>query len=241
MFGGTRGAKVAVYGEFHALPSGEYTDPTSRLTTVLPRDFGWVGGAQLGGWLREGTFLNLWVRTAGGLAAYGELTVPTSVDRTRSVTDAREFVLALSLNWESKWVGLMAAGYARRFLDTAPGKYNPFSYLEGIIALRPQVYITKYFHTAVELSYQGRRADGADYVANRVLSPQVFRFSLMPLVAPLGRGTYSRPQLYAVYTVSVLNDDAWIAQYDPTDFRYGRGVVHYLGAGVEWWFNSSYR
>jgi hypothetical protein len=60
-------------------------------------------------------------------------------------------------------------------------------------------------------------------------------------VAPLGRGTYSRPQLYLIYTVSSVNDDARLAQYDPSDYRYGQGVVHYLGTGVEWWFNSSYR
>ena len=61
------------------------------------------------------------------------------------------------------------------------------------MALRPHLYWTEYFHTAVELSYQARQADGIDFVANRVLTPQVFRFSVMPLVAPLGRGTYSPP------------------------------------------------
>ncbi len=60
-------------------------------------------------------------------------------------------------------------------------------------------------------------------------------------MGPLGRGTYSRPQIYFIYTVSRMNDDARIALYDPRDVRYGDEVVHYLGAGVEWWFNSSYR
>ena len=23
--------------------------------------------------------------------------------------------------------------------------------------------------------------------------------------------------------------------------RYGQNIVHYIGTGVEWWFNSSYR
>jgi hypothetical protein len=74
-----------------------------------------------------------------------------------------------------------------------------------------------------------------------VLLPQIFRFSVMPLVAPLGRGTYSRPSLFLLYTVSVVNDDARVALYDPLDVRFPYGTVHYLGAGVEWWFNSSYR
>jgi hypothetical protein len=240
-FGGARGAKIAAYAELHLLPSGTYTDPTTMMKTALPDDNGWVAGLQLGGWLREYVFLNLWLRTAGGLAAFGELSVPTHLDPSRKVAGAREVVGALSANWESKWLGIQFGAYVRRFNDPAPGNYNPASYTEGIVAMRPVVYWGNYFHTAIELSYQARRADGVDPVANRVLTPSVFRFSLLPLVAPLGRGTYSRPMIYLVYTVSAMNDDARIALYDPTDVRYGVGTVHYMGAGVEWWFNSSYR
>jgi maltoporin len=240
-FGEFPGAKVAVYGELHTLPAGTQTDPTTRLQTALPSDVGWVAGVQLGGWLRPFVFANLWFRAAGGLAAYGELSVPTSLDPSRSVAGAREYVVALSANWESRRVGIMGGAYLRRFTDASTAAYNPNSYSEGILAVRPHVYWNEYFHTAVELSFQSRRADGVDYVANRVLTPQVFRFSVLPLVAPMGRGTYSRPQLYLIYTLSVLNDDARVALYDPTDYRYGQNVVHYIGAGVEWWFNSSYR
>ncbi len=241
LFGGLRGAKISLYGELHLLPSGTETDPTTMVQTQLPGDVGWVVGAQLGGWLRPFTFINLWARVAGGLAAYGELTVPTHLDPSRTVGGALEVVGALSANWESRWVGLMAGAYVRRFRDPAPGDFNSSSYTEGIFAIRPHIYWTTYFHTAFELSFQARRADGLDFVAQRVLTPQVFRFSILPLVAPLGRGTYSRPQLYLVYTVSAVNDDARVALYDPTDYRYGQGTVHYFGAGVEWWFNSSYR
>jgi maltoporin len=240
-FGTFPGAKLSLYGEIHTLPEGEYTDPTTMRKTALPSDLGWVAGAQVGGWLKPYVFLNLWLRVAGGLSAYGELTVPTHLDPTRKVTGALEVVGAMSGNWESRWVGVMFGAYVRRFNDASSIGYNPASYTEGILAVRPHVYWHTYFHTAVELSYQARQADSVDYVANRVLTPQVFRFSLMPIVAPLGRGTYSRPQLYLVYTVSAVNDDARIALYDPTDIKYSQSTVHYLGAGVEWWFNSSYR
>lgn len=240
-FGGFPGAKISLYGELHLLPDGQYTDPTTMRQQALPSDLGWVAGAQFGGWLRPMVFANLWLRVAGGLAAYGELTVPTSLDPSRRVADALEVVAALSANWESHYLGIMLGAYVRRFRDASTAAYNPNSYTEGIVAVRPHIYWGTYFHTAVEVSYQSRKADGVDFLANRVLTPSVFRFSLMPLVAPLGRGTYSRPQLYLIYTVSAVNADARIAQYDPTDYRYGQGVVHYLGAGVEWWFNSSYR
>lgn len=240
-FGDFRGAKISIYGEIHALPSGDYTDPTSMLKTALPSDLGWVAGVQIGGWLRPFVFGHLWLRVAGGLAAYGELTAPTHLDLNRQVTGALEIVAAFSTNWESNWVGLMMAGYVRRFVDPRPMAHNPGSYSEGIVAMRPHIYWNRYFHTAFELSYQQRVSDGLDFVAQRTLSPSVFRFSVLPLVAPLGRGTFSRPQLYLNYTVSVMNDDAWISLYDPADYRYGQGVVHNIGAGVEWWFNSSYR
>jgi maltoporin len=240
-FGDFPGMKVALYGEFHAVPAGTYTDPTTRLNTALPADVGWVAGAQLGGWLRPFVFANLWFRAAGGLSAYGELTSPTHVDPGRTVAGAREYVLALSSNWESRRIGIMGGAYLRRFTDASSASFNPNSYTEGILAIRPHFYWNEYFHTAVELSYQARRTDGVDFIANRVLTPQVFRFSVLPLVAPVGRGTYSRPQIYLIYTLSVVNEDARIALYDPTDYRYAQSIVHYIGAGVEWWFNSSYR
>jgi hypothetical protein len=240
-FGSFPGAKISLYGELHLLPSGEQVDPTDHHKTLLPSDNGWVVGLQVGGWLRPYVFANLWFRSAGGLAAFGELSVPTSLDQKRRVAGALEVVGAASANWESKWVGIQLGAYVRRFNDAAAGNFNPMSYTEGILAVRPHVYFGEYFHTAVEVSYQARQSDGVDFVANRVLTPSTFRFSLMPLVAPLGRGTYSRPQLYLLYTVSVMNEDARVALYDPIDVRYGQGVVHYLGTGVEWWFNSSYR
>jgi hypothetical protein len=240
-FGDFPGMKVALYGELHLLPAGDQTDPNTRLKTALPSDVGWVVGAQLGGWLRPYVFANLWFRAAGGLAAYGELSVPTGLDPARSVQSAREVVGALSLNWESRWLGIMGGAYVRRFTDASSASLNPQSSTEGIIAARPHIYWNEYFHTAVELSYQSRRSDGVDFIANRVLSPSVFRFSVLPLVAPMGRGTYSRPQIYLIYTVSAMNDDARIALYDPSDYRYGQNIVHYIGTGVEWWFNSSYR
>ena len=63
----------------------------------------------------------------------------------------------------------------------------------------------------------------------------------LPVVAPLGRGTYSRPAIYAVYTLSLLNGDAQYTLWNPGDIRAGHTDVHYLGLGAEWWFNSSYR
>src|SRR5579883_3142621 len=223
------GAKFALYGEFHYLPDGDVPVPTQQRTEHLPSDFGWVAGAQFGIWARAYTFLNLFFRYAGGLAAYGDLSNPQALGTDKRALDAKELVLALSQNIETKHVGIMAGAYFRRFTDPAPDPFNPRSYSEYIIAVRPQVYVTRWFHVAAELSGQGRFYDGVDPYLDRRLEPQVFRFSVLPIVSPLGKGTYTRPIIYGVYTLSVLNQDARDALFDPTDVRYSASLVHYLG------------
>jgi len=236
-------AKLTVYGEFHYLPRGERELPSSPLSGLgrdpLPDDYGYLIGGQLGGWLRSFVFLNLFVRHAGGLAVFSDLGRPYGFDVNRQVQGARDLTIAFSSNWEGRHSGVMAGGYYRFFSDAAPA--DDSGHNEGAVAVRPTVYFGKYFHTAFEFSYQVRRPLSVDQDKGRVLLPMVFRGSIMPIVAPLGRGTYSRPILYGIYTLSLLNDDAQYYQWQPQDFRAGQTTVHYLGLGVEWWFNSSYR
>ncbi|MCS6913800.1 MAG: carbohydrate porin [Myxococcales bacterium] len=233
-------AKLVLYGEFHYLPAGERQFPgQGQPPLVLPEDYGGVIGAQVGSWLRPFVFANLFLRAAFGLAAFGDLGRPYGFDQSLRVSGARELTVALSANWESKWLGLMSGAYFRVFRDASQSDGAGFD--EGAMALRPTVYFTRYLHTAVELSYQARRPVTVDQETGAPLLPQVFRLSLMPLVAPLGRGTYSRPFLYGIYTMSLLNADAQHVLFDPQDVRAGQSVIHYLGLGAEWWFNSSYR
>ncbi len=235
--------KLIVYGEFHYLPSGERQVPQAPLsglpTEPLPADYGYVVGAQLGGWLRSFVFANLFFRHAGGLAVFGDLGKPYGFDLGRQISSARELTLAFSANFEGPRAGIMSAAYFRRISDASGS--DDSGYTEGELAIRPTAYLTRYFHTAVELSYQVRRPASADQDRARYLLPMVFRASVLPIVAPLGPGTYSRPMLYAVYTLSVLNADAQYYLFEPQDVRSGHQLVHYLGLGVEWWFNSSYR
>lgn len=235
--------KLIVYGEFHYLPRGERELPSSPLSGLgrdpLPDDYGYLVGGQFGGWLRSFVFLNLFVRHAGGLAVFSDLGRPSGFDVNRQVQGARDLTIAFSANWEGRSSGMMAGGYYRFYSDAAPA--DDSGHNEGAVALRPTVYFGKYFHTALEFSYQVRRPLSVDQEKGRTLVPMVFRGSVMPIVAPLGRGTYSRPILYGIYTLSLLNDDAQYYQFQPQDFRAGQTTVHYLGLGVEWWFNSSYR
>ena len=232
--------KLVLYGEFHYLPKGERQATTpGQLPVPLADDYGYLVGAQVGGWLRSFVFANLFFRHAGGLAVFGDLGKPTGFNADQRSIDAREYTLAVSGNYESRAIGLMAAAYFRNFRDGSPTDNGGFN--EGAVAVRPTAYFGKYFHTAVELSYQVRRPLTVDQDRGVHLTPMVARASLIPIVAPLGRGTYSRPILYAVYTLSYLSNDAQYYLFDPQDVRAGKALVHYLGLGAEWWFNSSYR
>ncbi len=235
--------KLIVYGEFHYLPRGEREQPLAPLSGLgpdpLPEDYGYLVGAQLGGWLRSFVFVNLFIRHAGGLAVFSDLGRPYGFDLGRQVSGARDLTIAVSGNYEGRHAGLMFGGYFRFFSDASPGDDSGHS--EGALALRPTIYFGKYFHTAFEFSGQLRRPLSVDQDRGRTILPMVLRGSVMPIVAPLGRGTYSRPILYGIYTLSLLNDDAQYYQWLPQDVRAGQTTVHYLGLGVEWWFNSSYR
>jgi maltoporin len=238
--------KLGLYGELHYLPEGTRPIPTEQRVEALPSDMGYVIGAQLGGWLRPYTFVNLFFRYATGLGVYGDLTLPQMTQPARSFSHARELVGALSLNYEFSRIGIMGGAYVRGFRDPDAQELNPRDYVEGAVALRPHLYLLKWLHLATELSYQQRNYGGFDAYLDRRLTPKVFRFSVLPVISPTGKGTYARPMLYAVYTVSVLNQDARDALFEPSDVRYGAAptgnqTVHYIGLGAEWWFQSSYR
>jgi maltoporin len=67
--------------------------------------------------------------------------------------------------------------------------------------------------------------------------PVAVELGVMPAVS-LGKGSYNRPQLRLLYAVTVLNRAAR-RTFAPEDPQHDAGVRHFLGVGVEWWFNST--
>ncbi|MBS1152730.1 MAG: hypothetical protein H6Q89_4428, partial [Myxococcaceae bacterium] len=61
---------------------------------------------------------------------------------------------------------------------------------------------------------------------------------LMPYFSPLGPALFSRPQLRLVYALS-LRDAGARSFYAVDDPAASRGVEHYVGVNVEWWFNTT--
>ncbi len=232
--------KVSLYGEFHHLPSGGFTNSETQTKEDLPSDLGWVVGAQLGLWdfAPHGHF-NLFLRYAERLAAYGEWGVPWGLNNNDTTDGAQELVAGFSLNWESRWVGVMGAGYVRKFKDADPNEVDLDDFWEGALAARPHIFITDHFHQGFEFSYQWRRPEGLSVIEETRLVPQVWQLSVMEVLS-WDRGTYERPQFRLVYTLSHLNKGARDV-FPLEDRRRDSAWQHYFGAQVEWWFNSSYR
>ncbi len=234
---GELGLKLRLYGELHHLPAGERTLPGSiEQTEPLADDRGWMLGAQLGLWnfAKRGHF-NLWLRYAAGLAAYDELAIPYGLNRDRRSVDASEIRVAAAGNSEHGVVALQYGGYVRFFTD-ADGHEEDFDdRQEAAFAVRPMLVFGA-FTPMVEASFQMSRPNGLNPRTNRQETARVWQLGVMPaLTFADDPGTYSRPQLRAVYAVSMLNDAA-LSLYAAEDPRAEAEVVHYLGASAEWWF-----
>jgi maltoporin len=233
--------KAKLYGEVHQLPSGTYLDQTSRLTTALPHDSGWVVGGQVGAWnFGQNAHANFFLRLGGGLGAYDMMAIPSGFDVHRQVAGARDVTLALSGNYEYRRVGAQLGGYVRYFHEASDVEFNPNNFWEGVIDVRPYVFVTKTFRQAFDFSYQRQVPQGLSPVTGTQESPQVVKLAVMPTLAPLGGGTYSRPELRLIYSASFRNTAAELL-YAVGDPHRSRRVEHFLGLGAEWWFNSSYR
>ena len=241
--GDTGGVKGVLYTELHQLPAGEH-QLQSGLFQPLPGDLGWVIGGQIGLFSgRRDAHLNLFVRYAGGLAAYGDFTTPDQLAPDKTTSGARELVFALGGNYEAGPLGLMVGAYLRSFRNASPAlDFHDLD--EGIVALRPHVFFGELGGLAIEGSYQMQQrgvinlptSDGRPGAGP--LTPSLWRFGVLPFLSPAGRGDYSRPQFRLIYVVTARSAAAR-ALYPQDDVFSLRSLEHFLGFGVEWWFNST--
>jgi maltoporin len=235
---GELGLKVRLHLELHHLPSGERALPGTSIETETVRDdLGWLVGAQLGLWnFAEGqSHLNLWLRAAGGLAAYDELAAPGSLNTERRSVDAREYRVALSGNLESGRLGLAYGGYTRIFLDADADEEDFDDRVEVAMAVRPQLFYGA-FTPAVEASIQMMRPNGLNPRTEEQAVARVVQLGLVPaLTFSEQSGTYARPQIRFIYTVSLLNQPA-LDLYAAEDPRADADTVHFVGLRAEWWF-----
>jgi maltoporin len=239
------GLKGVLYAEMHRLPAGQ-REAKPGTFEALPADSGFVIGAQLGAFSgQRDTHVNLFLRYAQGIAAYGELATPSELSIDRTTSGAHELLVAVGANYEYGPVGVMAGGYFRSFRNASPDlDFNDVD--EGIFAVRPHVFFGELGGLAVEGSSQAQQrgvripegVDGAQRDATGALGARLIRFGIIPFLSPAGRGDYSRPQFRMIYAVTLRNDAAR-ALYPQDDVFSIRKTEHFFGIGAEWWFNSS--
>jgi maltoporin len=228
------------YLERHDIPAGQTTNPDSGETQALPRDSGWVIGAQASGGV-GGLSAMLVVKYARGLGAFGDLTVPYGFSLDRSVTSAHLTLVAAGVTYEHSRFALPLAAYFASFRDASGLDVNGRNYEEFVVDARPTVYAHDIFHIALDVSYQLRAPHTLTTDGSRPLRSGVFQVGIMPMIVPGGTGFWTRPAIRIIYAVRLLSQDARNDLFAAEDPRNARAVSQFIGAGVEWWFNSSYR
>lgn len=232
------GLKAILYGEHHSLAAGERTT-VEGMTETLPSDSGWVLGGQVGGWMIDNAaFVNLFVRYARGLAAYDPLGVPFRVGTVTETDRADELRIALSANFEWRMLGVQLGAWFRRFRDADPSIFERGAVAEGAVAVRPYAWFGEHVGVAAEASYQGFETTALDERTGNPVEGSAVKVGLVPFFSPYGRGTYTRPHLRLIYAATVRDAGAR-ALYPDEDPRSREQTEHFLGVGVEWWFDSS--
>jgi hypothetical protein len=235
------GFKLIVYGEAHEISAGVYTDDTQSppAQTPLPADWGWLAGAEVAYWTgRRDTFVQIFVRHAEGIAAYDPLAVPLTFANDRTTRGSSESLVAVGGNVEAGDFGLLYGGYLRAFRDGDPSPTTSQKYDEGILAVRPELFIGQHWGLALEGAFEARRFAVLDPATDQPLVASEWRGGIMPYFSPSGRGSYKRPQLRLIYAVTARNSGVR-ELYPAQDVFSQRAVEHFLGMGCEWWFNSS--
>ena len=173
------GLKAILYGEGHFLPDGE-RELEGGGTETLPRDEGYVLGAQLGGYIADSnTFANLFVKYASGLAVYDPFAVPFTTGSVLRTSRAKELVVALSANYEVGAFGLQLGAYYRWFRDADPNVFDRHSLAEGAIDVRPHVWFGDMAGLSLDLSYQALQASALDETTGQVVRGGITKIGII--------------------------------------------------------------
>ena len=238
--GRSGGIKPVIYGEFHYTNEAQ-REVADRQFESLPDDSGFLVGAQLGMFTgKRSNHLNLIFRYAGGLAAYGEFNAPTQLGPDRTSKGAREILGALSGNYEVGPFGVLAGSYIRQFRNASPD-LDVSDLGEGVVIVRPTVWLGKIAGVSVEGSYQAQRRGVLIEDEEGNGTPQfgqMGRVGFVPFLTPGGRGNFTRPHIRFIYLLSV-RDEGTRRLYPEHDIFSIRKVDHFIGFGAEWWFGST--
>ncbi len=239
------GLKAVLYGEGYALPEGQYEPEPGAELEQLPSDGGFTVGGQVTLYSgKRDTFVHLFARYSGNLAAYGQFARPGHLNLEKTTAGAREVVVAAAGNAEIEFFGVMMGAYFRSFRDASePLDFEDVD--EGAVVLRPTFSFGEIAGVALEGAFEMAQRG---VVYQNPLEPDaapegpaigsVWRLGIAPYISPAGRGNYVRPHIRAIYNLAIRDEGS--RQFYPEDHPFrARELEHYFGLGAEWWFNSS--
>jgi maltoporin len=237
--GATDGLKLVLYGEAHQLSAGVRRDNEIQNQVPLPRDDGWLLGSQVVYFtgVRD-TYASFFFRHARGLAVYDPLAYPTTLANDRTSRGAHETLFAFAGNFDMREFGVQWGSYLRFVRGASESATSLDRYDEGILLVRPHLYLTDRIGLAVEGSYQARRYGMLDVATEDALSTSMVRGAILPYYSPAGRGAFARPRIGLAYVATARSDGAR-SLYPRDDPFSWRSTEHYFGLSVEWWFNMS--
>jgi hypothetical protein len=235
------GLKFVLYGEAQEISAGVYTDTTVAPPgqTPLPADGGWLVGTEVAYFTgKRDTFVQIFLRHAEGIAAYDPLATPLTFANNRTTRGSTETLLAVGANYEWGPFGVLFGGYMRAFRGGGVSATTSQKYDEGVLAIRPQFYLSEHWGIAAEGAFEAKRFAVLDPNTDQPLTASEWRAGIIPYFSPSGRGSYRRPQLRVIYSITARN--AATRELFPAEDVVGqRAVEQFLGLGAEWWFNSS--
>lgn len=227
-----------VHGQLHTLPAGQ-RQVEFGVEEELPAEQGWLAGGELSVYgFGHDSYVNLFYRHATGIAAVGELSVPTDgFALDGSVNASREDLGALAWNVDGGVWSVAGGAYVRAWADADGNVTDPDDGWEWVAAVRPGVYPTRCLALQAEIAHEAAFPAGLDPRTGAQEQPAITRFTLLPGVQP-GRGSFARPSLHLRYTLALVNAGA-LERLDPADVRRVAGPVqHTVGIGAEWWIQS---
>lgn len=226
-------AKAKLYMEGHSIAGGA-VELKGNLTQTLPSDSGYVIGGQVS-FFQPNTrnYLHLFLRHGNDLGAYPALATPYGLNAQRKTTGARDTLFAFSLS--TLFIDRIAgsfAGYYRSFNDAQNDAFSATNLDEFAMAVRVQGTIWKFIQQGVEVSYQRTHPKSIQPDLLRQISPEVFKFSLLPTLAS---APHLLPEfaLRLVYTYTKTNSDTRYL-FPVQDLRHSTRDFHFFGVQGEW-------
>src|SRR5690606_25334738 len=94
------------------------------------------------------------------------------------------------------------------FRDADPNVFARGALTEWAASARPHVWLDRFVGVSADLSFQGLQASAINETTGNPEGGNVLKLALVPFVSPFGRGTYTRPHIRLIYSLTLRDEGA---------------------------------